>query len=130
MDYRLGYGPAILGHSDDRVDDRVAEAIRRGQSISLGLPLELEVAEKIASACPAIEMVRFANSGTEASMHALRLARAYTGREKFIMFEGEYHGLHDYVMFSAGGRNDWHSSRRSPTPCPSARASPMHSAAS
>jgi glutamate-1-semialdehyde 2,1-aminomutase len=51
-------------------------------------------------------------------MHALRLARAYTRREKFIMFEGQYHGVHDYVMFSAGGRNDWQSSRRSPAPIP------------
>jgi glutamate-1-semialdehyde 2,1-aminomutase len=118
IDYRLGYGPAILGHSDDRVDNRVAEAIRAGQSFSLGLPAELEVAEKIAAMCPSVDMVRFANSGTEATMHALRLARAYTRRDKFIMFEGQYHGVHDYVMFSAGGRNDWPSNRRSPQAIP------------
>ena len=117
IDYRLGYGPAILGHSDDRVDDRVAEAIRKGHSFSLGNPLELEVADKITSVCPGIDMVRFTNSGTESTMHALRLARAYTRREKFIMFEGQYHGLHDTSCGRRAARR-WGSSRRSPSAIP------------
>lgn len=119
IDYRLGYGPAILGHSDDRVDNAVVEAIRAGQSFSMSLPIEQEVARKISKLVPSIEMVRFANSGTEATMHALRLARAYTCRQKFIMFEGQYHGAHDSVMFTPMIRNDWISShRRSPIAVP------------
>lgn len=119
IDYRLGYGPAILGHSDDRVDNAVIEAIRAGQSFSMSLPIEQEVARKISTLVPSIEMVRFANSGTEATMHALRLARAYTRRQKFIMFEGQYHGAHDSVMFTPMVRNDWISShRRSPIAVP------------
>ena len=119
IDYRLGFGPAILGHADDRVDNAVIDAIRDGQVFAMSLPLEQQVAEKMAAMCPAVEMVRFANSGTEATMHALRLARAYTGREKFIMFEGQYHGAHDHVLFTPMVRNDWiTSSRRSPVAAP------------
>jgi glutamate-1-semialdehyde 2,1-aminomutase len=121
IDYRLGYGPAILGHSDDRVDDAVAEALRLGQNFAMSIPLEQEVARKIVAMCPGVEMVRFAASGTEATMHALRLARAYTNREKFIMFEGQYHGLHDSVMFTSNTGGDgsyWSSNRRSPVVFP------------
>jgi glutamate-1-semialdehyde 2,1-aminomutase len=118
IDYRLGYGPTILGHSDDRVDDAVCEAVRLGQSFALGLPLEQEVADKIISMCPGVEMIRFATSGTEATMHALRLARAYTRREKFIMFEGQFHGLHDQVMFTSAIGGDFFSNRYSPVVVP------------
>ena len=125
IDYRLGYGPAILGHSDDRVDSAVAEAIHLGTSFSLGTPLEERVADQIISACPGIEMVRFTNSGTESTMHALRLARAHTRREKFIMFEGQYHGLHDNVMFgtNVGGWPDA-GSRHSPVVIPTSSGIP------
>lgn len=119
IDYRLGFGPAILGHSDDRVDEAVRAALGLGNIFAMSLPLEQQVAAKIRAMCPSIEMVRFCNSGTEATMHALRLARAYTGREKFIMFEGQYHGLHDSVMFTSMVRNDWMTtSRRSPVAVP------------
>ncbi|MDK1029023.1 MAG: guanitoxin biosynthesis PLP-dependent transaminase GntE [Anaerolineae bacterium] len=116
IDYRLGWGPIILGHSDDRVDEAVYTAMRRGQTFAFSNTLEQQVAEKIVQMCPGVDKVRFANSGTEATMHALRLARAYTGREKFIMFEGQYHGLHDYVMFSTnvGEGDGYNSNRRSP----------------
>lgn len=116
IDYRMGYGPAILGHSDERVDNAVWEAMQRGQTFAMSIPEELEVAEKMIAMCPSVEMVRFCNSGTEATMHALRVARAWTGRDQFIMFEGQYHGLHDNVMFAAniGGDSDWSSNRRSP----------------
>jgi len=116
IDLRLGYGPAILGHADDRVDAAVVEALHRGTTFAMSIPEEAEVAKKMVGMCPGVEMVRFANSGTEATMHALRLARAYTGREKFIMFEGQYHGLHDSVMFASniGGDGYWSSNRRSP----------------
>ena len=120
IDYRLGFGPAILGHGDDRVDDAVINAIHDGgQSFAMSLPLEQQVAQKIVAMSPSVEMIRFANSGTEATMHALRLARAYTRREKFIMFEGQYHGTHDQVMFTPMVRNDWMTTnRRSPVAVP------------
>lgn len=119
IDYRLGFGPAILGHADDRVDEAVRATLGLGNIFAMSLPLEQQVAAKIKTMCPSIEMVRFCNSGTEATMHALRLARAYTGREKFIMFEGQYHGLHDSVMFTSMVRNDWMTtSRRSPVAVP------------
>jgi len=120
IDYRLGFGPAILGHADERVDSAVINAIRDGGSVfAMSLPLEQQVADKIVTMSPSVEMVRFTNSGTEATMHALRLARAYTGREKFIMFEGQYHGTHDHVLFTPMVRNDWiTSNRRSPVASP------------
>lgn len=119
IDYRMGYGPVILGHADDRVDTAVATAIRNGITFAMSIPEEQEVAAKIVAMNPGVEMVRFANSGTEAVMHALRLARAYTRREKFIMFEGQYHGLYDGVMFSTTiGLNDWSSNRYSPVVFP------------
>jgi glutamate-1-semialdehyde 2,1-aminomutase len=120
VDYRLGYGPAILGHADDRVDSAVVESLQYGTTFAMSIPEEAEVAAKIVAMCPGVDMVRFANSGTEATMHALRLARAYTGREKFIMFEGQYHGLHDSVMFASniGGDGYWSSNRRSPVAYP------------
>ncbi|MCB0251972.1 MAG: aminotransferase class III-fold pyridoxal phosphate-dependent enzyme, partial [Anaerolineae bacterium] len=118
IDYRLGYGPAILGHSDDRVDQAVCEATKLGQSFAMSTPLEQQVAQKIAAMCPGVDMVRFATSGTEATMHALRLARAYTRRQKFIIFEGQYHGLHDHVMFASIIGGDWASNRYSPVVTP------------
>ena len=116
IDYRLGYGPVILGHGDERVDTAVYEAVQRGVTFAMSIPEEQQVAEKMVAMCPGVEMVRFANSGTEATMHALRLARAYTGREKFVMFEGQYHGLHDNVMYAAniGAGGGWSSNRNSP----------------
>lgn len=100
IDFRLSYGPIILGHSDDRVDQAVANAILNGTNFALSMPLELEVANKISKMCPSVEMLRFSVSGCEATMHSLRLARAYTKREKVIYFEGAWHGLHDSVMFN------------------------------
>ncbi len=100
IDYRLAFGPIILGHADRRVNERVAQAMANGTLFAHTHPLEIEVAERMIRLCPGVEKVRFANSGTEATMHALRLARAHTGREKFVKFEGAYHGFHDYVLFS------------------------------
>jgi glutamate-1-semialdehyde 2,1-aminomutase len=114
IDYRMGYGPAILGHSDDRVDSAVITEIGKGHIFATSIPLEHQVAEKIVAMVPSVEMVRFTPSGTESTQHALRLARAYTRREKFIMFEGNYNGLHDHVMFDA----HLNSNRRSPTSIP------------
>jgi glutamate-1-semialdehyde 2,1-aminomutase len=105
IDYRLGFGPMILGHAHPIVCDRVAEAIRQGTIFAALTELETRVMERIVQLCPGVELVRSANSGTEATMHALRVARAYTGREKVIKFEGQYHGMHDYALWSTASAN-------------------------
>jgi len=102
IDYRLGFGPIILGHAYPAVVERVVEAIREGTVFAWTTPLEIKVAERVVR-MTGVDKVRLANSGTEATMHALRIARGYTGRERFIKFEGQYHGMHDYVMFSTAG---------------------------
>lgn len=106
VDYRLGYGPAILGYGDDRVDAAARRGIEVGGIFALSTELELAVAERIAGMVPAAELVRFSNSGTEAVMAALRLARAYTGRESYLLVEGGYHGLFDAAMWQANVE-DW-----------------------
>lgn len=100
IDYRLGWGPIILGHADDRVNEAVRMAIDNGTTFAATTELEVTVAEKLVAMIPGMEMLRFTNTGTESTMHALRVARAFTGREKFIKFEGAYHGAHDYALFS------------------------------
>jgi glutamate-1-semialdehyde 2,1-aminomutase len=102
IDYRLGFGPIILGHAYPPVVERVAQAIQNGTVFAWTTPLEIKVAERVAR-MTGVDKVRLANSGTEATMHALRIARGYTGRERFIKFEGQYHGMHDYVLFSTAG---------------------------
>jgi glutamate-1-semialdehyde 2,1-aminomutase len=99
IDYRLGFGPIILGHAHPEVNRRVAEAIQNGVLFAATTPIEIELAERF-TRMTVMDKVRLSNTGTEANMHALRIARAYTGREKFIKFEGNYHGNFDYVMFS------------------------------
>jgi glutamate-1-semialdehyde 2,1-aminomutase len=100
IDYRLAYGPIILGHADPRVNRRVMEAMGGSTIYAHTHMLEVEAAERIVDMCPGVERVRYANSGTEATMHALRIARAYTGREKILKIEGGYHGFHDYMLYS------------------------------
>ncbi len=117
VDYRLAFGPIILGHADARVNRSVHAAIDGGTLFAHTSVSEVELAERIVRMCPGVEMVRFANSGTEATMHALRIARAHTNREKVIKFEGDYHGFHDYLLWSTA-YTPYGSigSRRSPTP--------------
>ena len=100
IDYRLGFGPVILGHSYAKVHDAVHKIDEDGLIYAFSHPLEIEVARKIKAMVPCAEMVRFCNSGTEATMHAIRVARGFTGKEKIVKFEGHYHGVHDYVLFS------------------------------
>ena len=105
IDYRLGFGPIILGHAHPKVTERVAKAIQGGTIFAALTEAETRVAERMIQMCPGVERVRFANSGTEATMHALRIARGYTGREKVLKFEGQYHGMHDYVLWSTASAN-------------------------
>jgi len=100
VDLRMGYGPVILGHADPRVDDYVNERMRLGVSFSLTSEDEVRVVELIAELTGWVEMARMTVSGTEATMHAMRVARAFTGRNKIVKFEGQYHGVHDYALIS------------------------------
>ncbi|MBI2328348.1 MAG: glutamate-1-semialdehyde 2,1-aminomutase [Chloroflexi bacterium] len=102
IDYVGSWGPLILGHSRPRVVDALKQAIERGTSFGAPTQLETTLARKICSAMPAIEMLRFVNSGTEATMTALRLARAFTGRDKIIKFAGGYHGHADGLLAKGG----------------------------
>lgn len=119
IDYRLGFGPIILGHGYPAVVEAVHRAAANGTVFAWTTPPEIELAERISRMC-GVDMVRLANSGTEATMHSLRLARAYTGREKFIKFEGHYHGMHDYALYSTASSNSKKmlGSRRHPRPAP------------
>ena len=102
IDLRMGYGPVILGHGDARVDDYVNERMRRGVSFSLTTEDEVRAVELVCELTGWVDMARMTVSGTEATMHAMRLARAWTGREKIVKFEGQYHGVHDYALISVG----------------------------
>ena len=102
IDYVLSWGPLILGHAHPRVVAALAQAAARGTSFGAPSPLEIELAELIQQFLPNIEMLRFVNSGTEATMSALRLARAFTGRNMIVKFEGGYHGHADLLLVQAG----------------------------
>jgi len=124
IDYRLAFGPIILGHAYDEVNAKVHEEIDRAVLCAMTSELEVDVAEMIIDMCPAVEMVRLACSGTEATMHAIRVARAFTGREKIIKFEGMYHGFQDYTLFSTYAPAEAYGNWNSPLPIPSSSGIP------
>ena len=102
IDYIGSWGPMILGHNHPAIREAAMEAAGRGLSFGASCPAEVEMAELICRMVPSIEMVRMVNSGTEAVMSALRVARGYTGRNKIIKFEGCYHGHCDSMLVKAG----------------------------
>ncbi len=102
VDYIMSWGPLILGHAHERVVAALQAAVAKGTSYGIPNPYEVELAQLVQQLMPNIEMVRFVNSGTEACMSALRLARAYTGRDKIIKFAGNYHGHADMLLVAAG----------------------------
>lgn len=102
IDYVGSWGPLILGHCHPAVTEALEKTLRDGTSFGAPSPLEVELAEKVINAVPSIEMVRMANSGTEATMSALRVARGFTGRDKIIKFIGCYHGAVDSLLVQAG----------------------------
>ncbi|MGH3111111.1 MAG: glutamate-1-semialdehyde 2,1-aminomutase, partial [Gaiellaceae bacterium] len=102
VDYVLSWGPLILGHAHPRVVSALEEAVRRGTSYGAPSPLEIELAAVVSEAMPSVELVRFVSSGTEATMSALRLARAFTKRPKIVKFTGCYHGHADFLLVQAG----------------------------
>ena len=105
VDLRMGYGPVILGHGDERVDDYVNERMRQGVSFSLTTEDEVRAMELVCELTGWVDMARMTVSGTEATMHLMRLARAFTGRNKIVKFEGQYHGVHDYALISVSPNN-------------------------
>jgi glutamate-1-semialdehyde 2,1-aminomutase len=124
IDYRMAFGPIILGHSFDEVDRKVIEEIQKGILFAMTGELEVQVAEMIAEMAPGVEMVRLACSGTEATMHAIRVARAYTGRDIILKFEGNYHGFHDHTLWSTYAPVEAYGNRRSPIPVPASSGIP------
>lgn len=100
IDYRLAYGPLILGHAHPRIISAVGRQLERGSMFGACHESEIKLAQKITEHVPCAEMVKFSNTGTEAVMHAIRLARAYTNREKIVKFEGHYHGWSDETFLS------------------------------
>jgi glutamate-1-semialdehyde 2,1-aminomutase len=107
IDFRLGYGPIILGYADERVDQAVINQISSGGTLTgFSTSLDTEVVKQIKDLCPNIEKVRFANSGTEAVMGAIRTARGHTKRDRIAIVEGGFHGLFDEVMWKAN-IEDW-----------------------
>ena len=106
VDFRLGYGPIILGYGDERVDRAVVEQITRGGTLSgFATALDTTVAKQIKALCPNIDKLRFANSGTEAVMGAVRTARGFTQRDRIAIVEGGFHGLYDEMMWKSDVEN-------------------------
>jgi glutamate-1-semialdehyde 2,1-aminomutase len=102
IDYVGSWGPMILGHADPEVTEAVKRAAQNGASFGASTPAEAELAELVITAFPSVEMMRFVNSGTEATMSAIRLARAFTRRKYIVKFEGCYHGHADSLLVKAG----------------------------
>jgi glutamate-1-semialdehyde 2,1-aminomutase len=102
IDLCCSHGATLLGHGDPRVRRAVDQVLTRGAACSYENELHTELARLLCETIPCCERVRFTGSGTEATMHCLRLARAYTGRSKVLKFEGNFHGYHDQVMFAIG----------------------------
>jgi glutamate-1-semialdehyde 2,1-aminomutase len=102
IDYCLAFGPLITGHGHPRVLDAIRAEIARAGTVIFGTPTDLEVrlAERLHAVMPSAEMVRFTSSGTEATLHAIRIARGATGRSRVVKFEGHYHGVHDHVLWN------------------------------
>ena len=102
VDYVMSYGPLVLGHAPPEVVEAIERTARKGTTFGAPTGLEVEVAELVCEMVPSVEMVRMTNSGTEATMSAIRLARGYTGRERILKFDGNYHGHGDALLVSAG----------------------------
>src|SRR5918992_1043641 len=100
IDYRLGWGPVILGHGHRSVQKKVHEYDKNGICYALDNPLEITVGQKIKSLVPGAEIIRYFVTGTEATMHAIRIARAFTKKDRVLKFDGHYHGANDYALFS------------------------------
>jgi glutamate-1-semialdehyde 2,1-aminomutase len=106
IDYNLSHGATFLGHNHSAIRQAIEQALHMGIICSYETEYHARLAERLCQIIPSAEQVRFANSGSEATMVAIRLARAATGRHKLLKFEGHFHGLHDYVIWNAHGSTD------------------------
>ncbi|MDY3368826.1 glutamate-1-semialdehyde 2,1-aminomutase, partial [Zhenhengia yiwuensis] len=102
IDFICSWGPLILGHSNERITEGITEMIAKGTSYGVPTQIEVEMAKLIVEAYKGVDQVRMVNSGTEATMSALRVARGYTGRNKILKFEGCYHGHSDALLVKSG----------------------------
>jgi len=119
VDFRLGYGPIILGYQDHRVDAAVVKQIQSSGTLTgFATALDTEVVQQIKALCPQIEKMRFANSGTEAVMGAVRTARGFTGRDHMAVVEGGFHGLYDELMWKSDIENWQPGSKAAPSVIP------------
>jgi glutamate-1-semialdehyde 2,1-aminomutase len=119
VDYALGFGPLLLGHRPPQLVNAVEDVIRnRSTTFGICHNLEYEAAEKVVEHLPSVDLVRFANSGTEAVMAAIRLARGYTGKEKILRFEGHYHGWSDMIHWNVRSPLGAIGLRNAPRPIP------------
>ncbi|AEF96644.1 glutamate-1-semialdehyde 2,1-aminomutase [Methanotorris igneus] len=114
IDYCLAYGPMVLGHANEAIINAVKEQLELGTAYGCPTEKEIILAKEVINRVPCAEMVRFVNSGTEATMSAIRLARGVTGRKKIIKFDGAYHGAHDYVLVKSGSGALTHGTPNSP----------------
>lgn len=118
LDLCTSHGAALLGHGDPRVRQAVERALDRGAACSYENEQHTLLAELLCDVIPCLERLRFTGSGTEATMHCIRLARAFTGRQKLLKFEGNFHGYHDQVMFAIGTPADQLGPEHHPNPYP------------
>src|SRR5262245_29902079 len=116
LDFSGNYTSLILGHAHPAVVRAVQDAATRGMSFPGPTEHEVRLAEILTQRIPSLEVIRFANSGTEATMHAVRVARAFTGRDKIAKFEGAYHGTHDWALVSVAAGAEGAGGRKRPKP--------------
>src|SRR6195256_5515652 len=124
LDLCTSHGATLLGHGDPRVRKAVEQVLARGAACSYENELHTELARLLCETIPCCERVRFTGSGTEATMHCLRLARACTGRPKILKLEGNFHGYHDQVMFAIGTPADRLGPEQAPTRYPGSTGMP------
>lgn len=117
LDFLMSQGVLLLGHNHPAIRKAVAEQIRNGMTFALPTERVVEAARLVNELFPSMEMLRFANSGTEATMHAIRIARGFTGKDKIAKSEGGYHGVHDQLLWSIWGPDELLGSKRDPKPC-------------
>src|SRR4029079_19499890 len=124
IDLCCSHGATLLGHGDERVKKAVEAVLERGAACSYENELHTRLAKLICETIPCCERVRFTGSGTEATVHCIRLARAYTGRTRLLQFDGKLHGSHDQVMYAIGPPADQHGPDTAPTVWPGSSGLP------
>ena len=125
IDFIQNYSALILGHAHPRVNAAIAAQLERGTSVAAANPLEIQLADELRRRIPSVELVRFTNSGTEATMFAMRLARAFTGRQRIARFEGGYHGTHDFAEVSTKPDLRLAGAAAAPRPVPDSAGTPQ-----